>query len=92
MKCDTKKTTKNVKKNNIFFDIYLDNICDMFYIIVMEEINMQYELFTFGELTACALKTASKAFKSCDFDLADKMLSAVSVYKAEQKKFLCSRI
>lgn len=49
---------------------------------------MQLELFTFTELCTCALVTALKAYKSCDFELADKMFGSVSVFQDSQRELL----
>lgn len=49
---------------------------------------MQLELFSFTELCSCALVTAHKAFKSCDFGLADKMFESVSVFQDSQRELL----
>lgn len=47
---------------------------------------MQLELFSMSELCVCATKTSLKAFKSFDFELADKMLSACDSFKFLQKE------
>lgn len=49
---------------------------------------MQLELFSFTELCSCALATANKALKSCNFELVNKMFDSVSVFQNSQRELL----
>lgn len=48
---------------------------------------MTFELFSYSELTACALKTASRALRSHNFELFELMLDSVHFYKKQMQNW-----